>query len=101
MAMPIVDDAEYEALHSPLTSLSTALANSLYRYNSLLQTLQDEGMVSGQAAENFKMFALQSKLLEGKAELLIDEIKAELTSYLEDVDVADRYLYGAKALGER
>jgi hypothetical protein len=58
-------------------------------------------MVSGQAAENFKMFALQSKLLEGKAELLIDEIKAEFTSYLEDVDVADRYLYGSKALGEQ
>jgi hypothetical protein len=91
----IVKDSEYTDSARTLNYFGSLTTVFMSTYQSCLDAIKTEAVVSGDTSDGLALFAEQSALLIDKAEMLLSKIAQDMESFVSEIDKADSYLYGS------
>ncbi len=92
----IVDVEQYQAFAQTVKTESAQWESVMKDYLDQLNFTKEFGMESGSAADAFLTFVDMISELKGKLEQFGKDVEQEITSFLSDVDTADRNLFTNK-----
>ena len=91
----ILKDSEFQTAASECMSFSEALESSLEKYDEILGNVLTCGVSSGKVNEAVTVFRGYVIELKDMASGIGDRISSLISSFIRDVESADRYLYDA------
>lgn len=89
----IVYDEEYEKYIEALGKFGEVVEKQIDSYTTSLNATCQYVITEGQIAENLKLFALCAEGMQGLTVERIEAMRASLTSFVEEIDTADEYIY--------
>lgn len=89
----IICDSEFESYKTKMSELSSLLEDKITAYISILQTIANNGIKSGNVHDNLQTFVGALQNIQGQLPLLSAEMALNVDTFISGVDEKDQNMY--------
>lgn len=88
-----INDDEFYAYKTMISEMAGLLEEKLSAYIYIMQTVCNDGIISGNVHDNLKEYMEAVRLLEGQLFLLSSALGSNIDTFIAEIDELDKNLY--------